>query len=94
MLLEGGRGWGAGWVVLACESPGHEGNHGPLDHGLGVLGSALVVAHGAPVVADPREGALHDPAAGQYLEGVREALADDLDPQAQGGRGQATSRPA
>jgi hypothetical protein len=30
----------------------------------------LVVADGAPVLADPGEGPFHDPAAGQHLEGV------------------------
>src|SRR4029450_168765 len=81
-----GGGWGPGWSVLACESPGHEGGHRPLDHGLGVLGGAFVVPHGAPVVADPRERPFHDPAGGEHVESGREALADDLDPQPQGGR--------
>src|SRR6266496_3718817 len=50
-----------------------------------MLGQALVVADAAAVLADPGEGALDDPAAGQDLEGVRVALAHDLDDQVQSG---------
>jgi hypothetical protein len=57
--------------------------------GFVVFGEPLVVAHAAAVLADPGEGPLDDPAAGQYLERVRVALADDLDGQAQDGCGPA-----
>jgi hypothetical protein len=39
------------------------------------------------VLADPGEGALHHPAAGQHLEGVSVAFADHLDGQVEGARG-------
>src|SRR5215467_12128552 len=61
------------------EAPGHEGDHGPQDHGFVAGGQVLVVAGGAAVLADPGEGALDDPAAGQDLEGVGVALGDDLE---------------
>jgi hypothetical protein len=57
---------------------GHEGDHGPQDHGFVAGGQVLVVADGAAVFADPGEGPLDDPAAGQDLEGVRVAFADDF----------------
>ena len=60
------------------EAPGHEGDHGPQDHGFVAGGQVLVVASGAPVLADPGEGPLDDPAAGQYFEGMLVALGDDL----------------
>ena len=47
------------------EAAGHEGDHGPQDHGFVVGGQALVAAGGAPVLADPGEGPFDDPAAGQ-----------------------------
>jgi hypothetical protein len=54
------------------EAAGHEGDHGPDDHGFmagrGRGGEAFVVAGGPAVLADPGEGALDDHAAGQDLE--------------------------
>jgi len=49
------------------QTPGHEGDHGPQDHGFVAGGQVLVVAGGAPVLADRREGAFDDPAAGPRL---------------------------
>jgi hypothetical protein len=46
-------------------------DHGPVDVSLVVGGQSLVVADGAAVAGDPRHGALHDPPAGQDLEGVQ-----------------------
>ena len=62
----------------------HEGGHGPQDHGFVAGREAFVVADGAAVLADPGEGPLDDPAAGQDLEGVRAAPGDDLDGYLQG----------
>jgi hypothetical protein len=56
----------------------HEDGHGPEDHGFVAGREAFVVADGAAVLADPGEGALYYPAAGQHLEGVRVAPGDDL----------------
>ena len=64
----------AGLGQAAC----HEGGHGPQDHGFVAGREALVVADGAAVLADPGEGPLYDPPAGQHLEGVRVAPGDDL----------------
>src|SRR5215470_5360605 len=60
------------------QAPGHEGDHGPQDHGFVAGGQVLVVAGGAAVLADPGEGPFHDPAARQNLKGVPVALGDDL----------------
>ena len=60
------------------ETACHEGGHGPQDHGFVAGREAFVVADGAAVLADPGEGALDDPPAGQHLEGVRVAPGDDL----------------
>jgi hypothetical protein len=35
------------------EAAGHQGDHGPQDHGFVAGGQVLVVADGAPVLADP-----------------------------------------
>ncbi len=61
------------------QAAGHEGGHGPQDHGFVAGREAFVVADGAAVLADPGECPLHDPAAGQDLEGVRLAPGDDLE---------------
>ena len=66
------------------QAAGHEGDHGPQDHGFVAGGQVLVVADGAAVLADPGEGPLDDPAAGQDLEGVQVALGDDLQGHLQG----------
>ncbi len=66
------------------QAAGHEGGHGPQDHGFVAGGEALVVADGAAVLADPGEGALYHPAAGKHLEGVRVAPGDDLQVHLQG----------
>ena len=60
------------------EAAGHQGDHGPGDHGFVAGGQVLVVADGAAVLADPGEGSLDNPAAGQDLEGVRGAPGDNL----------------
>ena len=60
------------------QAAGHEGGHGPQDHGFVAGREAFVVADGAAVLADPGEGALYHPPAGQYLEGVRVAPGHDL----------------
>ena len=52
---------------------GHEGYHGPQDHGFGAAGQVLVVAGGAPALADPGEGPLDDPAAREHFEGAGRA---------------------
>src|SRR6266511_5070091 len=80
-----GWGWGAGGMVAACQTAGHDGGHRPGDHGPVVGREALVVADGAAVAADPDEGALHHPAARQHLDGVAQAPAEDGPPKAQGG---------
>ena len=62
------------------EPLGHQGDHGPQDHGFVAGGQAFVVADGPAVLADPGEGALDHRAAGQDLEGVQVTGApDDLD---------------
>ena len=61
------------------EAPGHEGDHGPQDHGFVAGGQVLIIAGGAAVFADPGEGPFDDPVAGQDLEGVRVALGHDLE---------------
>jgi hypothetical protein len=80
-------------VVLAGQTPGHDGDHRPLDHCLVMVGQPFVVADGTAIPAEPGEGTLDDPAAGQDLKGVRQAPTDELDAQAQAAA-QATSRPA
>jgi hypothetical protein len=62
----------------------HEGDHGPQDHGFVARREVFIVADGAAVLADPGESALHDPPAGQDLEGVRVAPGDDADGHLQG----------
>jgi len=42
------------------EALGHQGDHGPQDHGFVAGGQAFVVADGAAVLADPGEGAFDD----------------------------------
>ena len=59
------------------QAPGHEGDHGPQDHGFVASGQVLIIAGGAPVFADPGEGPLNDPAA-RHFEGVRVVFGDDL----------------
>src|ERR1700730_9620362 len=49
----------------AGEAAGHDGDHGPGDHGFVVAGEALVVAGATAGCGDPRQGALHHPAAGR-----------------------------
>src|SRR5439155_27287586 len=71
-----------GWLGQAA---GHEGDHGPQDHGFVAGGQVLVVPDCAAVLADPGEGPLDDPAAGQDFEGVRFALGDDLQGHLQAG---------
>ena len=70
----------AGLGQAAC----HQGDHGPQDHGFVAGREAFVVADSAAVLADPGEGPLHDPPAGQDLEGVRLAPGDDLEVHLQG----------
>jgi hypothetical protein len=61
------------------QPPGHKGDHGPQDHGFVAGGQVFIVAGGAPVLADPGERALDDPAAGQDFKGMRVALRHDLE---------------
>jgi hypothetical protein len=58
---------------------GHEGDHGPQDHGFVAGGQLFVVPDGAAVLADPGEGPLDGPPAGQDLEDVLLAPGHDLD---------------
>jgi hypothetical protein len=60
----------------ACE---HEPNHGQIDDGLAGFGLAFVVAVESAVASEPPEGAFHDPASRQHLEGVEFGAFDDLD---------------
>lgn len=63
---------------------GHDADHGPLDHRLGVRGQPLVVVVEPGATHDPREGPLYDPPAGQRLEAALALLlADHLDDQTQ-----------
>ncbi len=48
-------------------------------------GQPFVVADGAAIVAEPGEGPLDDPSAGQDLEGVRQPPTDDRHPIAKRG---------
>jgi hypothetical protein len=78
---------GLSGLGVAGEPPGHDGDHGPLDHRLVVFGEPFVVTDGAAELGDPGEGALDHPAARQYLEGVQVIWAlDELngDPQRSG----------
>jgi hypothetical protein len=54
---------------------GHQGDHGPQDHGFVAGREALVVAGGAGCFADPGERPLHNPPTEQHPEGVRVAPA-------------------
>ncbi len=51
-----------------CDPAGHQPDHGPLDHGFGVLREPLVVMVEPPAAADPGQGPLHHPASRQHLE--------------------------
>ena len=55
------------------------------DHGFVAGGQVFIVADGAAVLADPGEGALDHPAAGQHLKDVPVALGHDLHGHLQGG---------
>jgi hypothetical protein len=50
--------------IMAGEAAGHEGDHGPVDHGFVVGGEAFVVAGAASVASDPGQGPLDHPPAG------------------------------
>src|SRR5450755_2744704 len=68
VLGKGSRGldrlpWPAAWGRR--EPSGHESDHGPPDHGLGVLRQTLVVAVQAPAAHQTGQGALDHPPAGQ-----------------------------
>ena len=67
------------------QAAGHQGGHGPQDHGFAAGGEASVIAGGAAVPADPGEPPLCGPATGRDLEGVRVALGGDLDRHRHGG---------
>gem|GEM_PF-5000489 len=60
----------------ACQ---HETDHGEKDEGLAGLGLPLVVAVESAVRAQPAEGALDHPPAGQDFERVLLGAFDDLD---------------
>jgi hypothetical protein len=91
-------GWNSDWALISRvmrllpglhgrpgQAAGHQGGHGPQDHGFTAGGEASVIAGGAAVPADPGEPPLCDPAAGQDLEGVRVAPGGDLDRHRHGG---------
>src|SRR6266567_3177603 len=83
MFGTGSGGAPAGRIRLPCFVPGEPFGHyedgGPPDHGLVVLGPALVVAGEAPVAHEPAEGPLDDPAALHDLERVRAAPEHDFE---------------
>lgn len=63
-----------------CEAAGHEPDHGPLDHRLGMLGKAFVVTGQAAGAHQPGVGPLDDPSSGEDLEDRSFVGAfDDLD---------------
>jgi len=66
------------------QAAGHQGDHGPQDHGFVAGGQVLIVADGAAVLADPGECPLYHPAAGQDLKDVLLAPGDDLHGDLQG----------
>ncbi len=57
----------------------HQVGHGDEDHGLAAVWQSLVVFGQSAVLAQPCEGALHDPALGQDDETVGRRAFDDLD---------------
>ena len=57
----------------------HQVDHGKEDHGLAVLRQGLVVFGQATVLAEPGEGAFHDPALGQDDESPGRVSFHDLD---------------
>ena len=68
---------------MSGEPSQHEVDHGELDEGLGRLEAALVVLGEPAGAAEPREGALDNPAARLHREAALALLApDDLDPDA------------
>src|SRR5262249_61337688 len=81
-------------VLVAGEPPGHDEDGGPVDHGLVVVGAALVVAYEPPPAHQPAEGPLDDPAAADDLEGMRAGPLDDLDGDGGDGPGIAGQRRA
>ena len=57
-------------------------DHGDIDPSLGTGGGGFVIAHQSPLVHQPAEGALDDPAASQYFEALGGIGAfDDFDGQ-------------
>jgi hypothetical protein len=63
----------------SCEPAEHEADRREIDEGAGDVDEALEVLCEASAAADPREGALDDPALGQDLERRVVGAADDLE---------------
>src|SRR6266498_4543805 len=53
---------------MTVEAPGHDDDHGPLDHRGVMLCSSLIVTYGSPAAIDPGKRPLYHPPAGQDLE--------------------------
>lgn len=65
----------------AGESAEHEADHGEVDEGLAGFDGVFVIFAESASAAEPREGALDDPAARQEFEvGQFGAMFDDLEP--------------
>jgi len=64
-----------GWPGQASE---HDADHGETNEGRGGSRIALEVARQAPIVTDPGEGSLDDPAFGQDDEAMQFVALDDL----------------
>ena len=57
----------------------HQVYHSDMDHAFTAFRQCLVVFGQSAVLAEPREGALHDPSLGQHDKTVRRAAFHDLD---------------
>lgn len=56
----------------------HQVDHGNADHGFAAFGERFVVLGQSPILAQPSEGALHDPPLRQYFERMRFRPLHDL----------------
>ena len=72
-------------MTWSGQSSEHEADHGEADESLDAARVALEVARQPPVMADPGQGALDDPALGQHDELVKRAALDDLHRPSPGG---------
>jgi hypothetical protein len=57
----------------------HQVDHGQADHRFAALRTGLVILAEPTILAQPREGAFHNPAFGQHHEPARIVSPDDLD---------------